>query len=187
MKNGMKLGLAVCGMALSLLILDALALPGTHVKIPVTPARPTDVATMEEIVKADYESVSGAVGIPRQWGRMLSLYDPNAKVFVVRKAANSELTLWAPTLQEYADEFDVRFVQEGHGEHEVAHKIFRFGNVATVFSSYEGRSSSTGQMTSRGVRTFQLYYDGNRWWISSVSWDAEHPITVIPEELLPRT
>jgi hypothetical protein len=38
---------------------------------------------------------------------------------------------------------------------------------------------------SRGVNSIELYFDGARWWISSVMWqseDAEHPI---PATLLP--
>jgi hypothetical protein len=38
---------------------------------------------------------------------------------------------------------------------------------------------------SRGVNSIELYFDGARWWISSVMWqseDEEHPI---PATLLP--
>jgi len=68
----------------------------------------------------------------------------------------------------------------------VAHKIHRFGNVATVFSSYEGKFTSTGKLYTRGVNIYQLYYDGKRWWISSVTWDAENYVNPIPPELLPK-
>ena len=73
------------------------------------------------------------------------------------------------TEQEYADEADEHFVRTGFTERELAHKIYRFGNVATVFSSYEGKETSTGKLLSRGVNIYQLYFDGKRWWISSVS------------------
>ena len=70
-------------------------------------------------------------------------------------------------------------------EHELAHKIFRFGNVATVFSSYEFKLCSDGEVKGRGVNIYQVYYAGGRWWISSVSWDAENLMNQIPGELLP--
>jgi hypothetical protein len=89
-------------------------------------------------------------------------------------------------LQEYADEADTNFVKEGFIEHEVAHKIHRFGNVATVLSSYEGKLTSTGKLYTRGVNIYQLYYADKRWWISSVSWDGEDYINAIPPELLPK-
>ena len=34
-----------------------------------------------------------------------------------------------------------------------------------------------------GVKIYQVYYVRKRWWISSVSWDAEHAINEIPGEL----
>jgi hypothetical protein len=51
--------------------------PAVQVKIPIIVARPEDVSSIESIVKADYESISGGVGVPRQWGRDLSLYGPH--------------------------------------------------------------------------------------------------------------
>jgi hypothetical protein len=89
------------------------------------------------------------------------------------------------TEQEYADEADEHFVRTGFTERELAHKIYRFGNVATVFSSYEGKETSTGKLLSRGVNIYQLYFDGKCWWISSVSWDGENVDNPIPDELQP--
>jgi hypothetical protein len=74
-------------------------------------------------------------------------------------------------------------VKEGFTERELAHDIHRFGNVATVLSSYEGKVSSTGKVVTRGVNIFQLYYDGKRWWILSMVWDRERPDNPIPPEL----
>lgn len=158
-----------------------------HVNIPVVPPRPEDVSTIEAIVNADYESFSGGQGVARQWGRDLSLYDVNARSFsVYRDSKDGPLTIWSPTLQEYANETDEHFTKDGFIERELAHKIYRFGNVATVFSSYEGKMSSTGKEYTRGVNIYQLYFADKRWWISSVSWDAENYINEIPEELLPQ-
>ena len=157
-----------------------------HIEIPTIAARPEDVSSPEAIVKADYETISGGVGVPRQWARALTLYDPNARQFSVYKDSKSgALTIWNPTLREYADEADGHLVSEGFVEKEVAHRIYRFGNVATVLSSYEGKFAS-GKLYSRGVNIYQVYYAGNRWWISSTSWDAESYINDIPPELLPK-
>jgi hypothetical protein len=40
---------------------------------------------------------------------------------------------------------DVSLVKDGSAERELAHKVYRYGNVATVFSSYEIKLSSTGR------------------------------------------
>jgi hypothetical protein len=41
-------------------------------------------------------------------------------------------------------------------------------------------------MVDRGVNIFQLYYDGQRWWILSIVWDEERSDNPIPPELLPK-
>jgi len=158
------------------------------VDIPIVAERPEDVSTIEAIVKADYESISGGVGVPRQWARDLSLHVSGARSFSPYKDSESDaLLIWSPTMQEYANGVDAHYVKNGFVEHELSHKIYRFGNVATVFSSYEGKMTSTGEIYSRGVNIYQLCFDGTRWWIVSVSWDDESPINTIPPELLPKT
>jgi len=177
----------LCALLLSLPHALAQDKPKPRVKVPVIAARPEDVSSIEAIVKTDYESVSGGIGVARQWARDFSLYDPFARSFVPSKGEKTgALVIWHPTQQEYADESDAQLVRDGFSEHEVAHKIYRYGNVATVFSSYEGTLASTGKLYSRGVNIYQLYYAGNRWWISSISWDAENNINPIPPELTPK-
>jgi len=161
--------------------------PKAHVPIPIIAARPEDVASPEAIVKADYESISGGVGVPRQWARDLTLYDPNARYFsVYRESKTGQLTRWTPTQQEYVDEADAHFVSVGFTERELAHETYRFGNIATVLSSFEGKEQSTGKVLYRGVNIYQLYFDGKRWWISSSACDGEHNINPIPPDLLPK-
>jgi ketosteroid isomerase-like protein len=157
-----------------------------NVKVETIPPRPDDVKSPEAIVRADYECISGGIGVARQWERDFSLFDPYARSFVpYKEEKTSALAIWNPTQQEYADLTDAHFLRDGFREHEVAHKIYQYGNVATVFSSYEGTMASTGKLYSRGVNVYQLYFAGNRWWISSVSWDDENPISSIPPELMP--
>jgi hypothetical protein len=66
------------------------------------------------------------------------------------------------------------------------HKTYRFGNVATVLSSDEGKAMSTGKVVTRGVNIFQLYYDGKRWRIHSIIWDDQRTDNPIPADLLPK-
>lgn len=151
---------------------------------PVTP-RPEDVSSIEAIVKASYETISGGVGVPRQWGRDETLFDPSARfVAVERDPKSGAIAATITTHQEFVDEFDEPGVKEGFTERELGHKIQRYGNVATVLSSYEGKNASTGKVITRGVNIFQLYFDGNRWWILSMVWDQETPTNPIPAELL---
>jgi len=162
--------------------------PQKHVQVQPVAARPEDVASIEAIVKASYETISGGVGVPRQWGRDESLFDPNVRfVAVERDPKSGAIVAMITTHQEFVDVADESTVKEGFTERELAHKIERYGNVATVLSTYEGKNASTGKVVTRGVNIFQLYFDGKRWWILSMVWDQETPANPIPPDLLPKS
>ena len=162
--------------------------PQKHVQVQPVAARPEDVASIEAIVKASYETISGGVGVPRQWGRDESLFDPNVRfVSVERDPKSGALVAMITTHQEFVDVADESTVKEGFTERELGHKIERHGNVATVLSSYEGKNASTGKVVTRGVNIFQMYFDGKRWWILSMVWDQETAANPIPPELLPKS
>jgi hypothetical protein len=188
MKKHTRRVVGICAMGMLAIALGALGQTKAkaHVQVPVIAARAEDVGSIEAIVRADYECISGGVGVARQWGRDLSLYDSNARFFIVEKDAKSGgVKISSPTWQEFTDESDAEMVKGGFVERELAHKIYRYGSVATVFSSYEGKISATGELYGRGVNIYQVYFAADRWWISSVSWDAERLINEIPPELQP--
>ena len=53
---------------------------------------------------------------------------------------------------------DESTVKEGFTERELGHKIERYGNVATVLSSYEGKNASTGKVVTRGSEYFPAVF-----------------------------
>jgi len=187
MKSRRTVAVVLCtaGM-LAVLSLAAQTKPA-HVHIPVVPARAEDVRSPEALVLADYECISGGVGVARQWGRDLALYDPHAYfVDMGTDPKTGAVVKQVMTPQEYADGGGARLVSGGFSERELAHVTHRFGNVATVLSSYESKSAASGKMVARGVNIYQTYFDGKRWWIASVVWDEERPGNPIPPELLPK-
>ena len=156
-----------------------------HVPVPKAEPRPEDVSTIEGIVKASYETISGGVGVPRQWGRDRTLFASSVRYITVGKDKAGMVRARTSDYQEYLDESDDFMVKQGFTEVELGKKIERFGNVATVLSSYEGKVMSTGKVVTRGVNIFSLYFDGKRWWIQTMLWDEETPGNPIPTDLLP--
>ena len=156
----------------------------SHINVSPAPARAEDVSSPEAIVRADLECISGGVGVPRQWARNLSLYDRHGFFVATRTDAKTgKVNTRSETVQEYIDRSDKGLVRDGLTERELAHRVHRYGNVATVLSSYEGKTAA-GKVVARGVNIYQVYFDGKRWWITSVVWDEETPGNPIPAELL---
>ena len=49
-----------------------------HVVVPTVAPRPADVATVDGVVKAYYDVITGPAGQPREWSRDRSLYIPTS-------------------------------------------------------------------------------------------------------------
>jgi hypothetical protein len=141
------------------------------VQVRAIAAKPEDVATIDGIVKAFYDVISGPAGQPRQWDRDRTLYYPTVQFFAV-DVRGGKAVVRVMDHQEYVDSSDAFFVKNGFFEREVDRKTDNAGNVAHVWSTYETRATADGPVTSRGVNTIQLIFDGTRWWITSVAWQS---------------
>jgi len=54
-----------------------------------------------------------------------------------------------------------------------------------VFSTYESRRTLNDEKPfMRGINSFQLWYDGKRWWVITILWQGESPDTPIPEKYI---
>jgi Domain of unknown function (DUF4440) len=146
-------------------------------------ANPDDVKTLDSIVAASYEALSGPVGEPRQWARYLSLLDPQARLVsasVDVTTGLAKIVRW--NREEYAASANEYLVKTGFVDRKLGCVINQYGHVATVRCGFEGLEQS--KLVERGVAIYQLYNDGKRWWITSVVWDQERPGNPVPAELL---
>jgi len=173
--------------ALFAAFLIALSLPGpvaaqAHVAVPAQAARPADVASIDGILAAFYDVVSGAAGQPRQWGRDRSLYVPDIRFVQTGVDRQGRVTAERMSHQEFVDGSNGQMVKNGFFETEIHRTTQRFGNIAQVMSTYEMRSTAGGPLIGRGINSVQLYWDGSRWWIASVAWDDERDGNQIPAE-----
>lgn len=156
-----------------------------HVEVPTMAPRPEDVGTLDGIMKAFYEVISGPPGQPRQWSRDRSLYIPNVRFVSVSKDSAGAIHADVMDHQTYVDRTNAYFVRAGFFEQEIHRTTHRFGNVVHVFSTYDTRQRADGPSIGRGINSVELFWDGARWWISAVQWDDERSDNPIPPEYLP--
>lgn len=154
---------------------------------PVQPAaQPADVASPAAILAAVYEVISGAAGHARDWDRFRSLYLPGARLIPTGpKKEGGGFFARTFTPDEYVARTTPFFEKEGFYEKEAARRMERYGNIVQVFSTYESRHDPKEAPFARGINSFQLFFDGTRWWVVTVFWQAETPETPIPKEFLP--
>lgn len=150
----------------------------------ITP-RPEDISSIDGIIKAFYEVISGPAGQPRQWARDRTLYTPGVKFFAM-EIRDGKPFANVMTHQQFVDGSNDSMVKNGFIESEIHRVTQKFGNIAHVLSTYEARQKSGGPIIERGINSIQLYYDGKRWWITSAGWDSERADNPIPKEYLPK-
>jgi hypothetical protein len=156
-----------------------------HVKVETILARVADVQSIDAIVRAMYEVISGPKGAPRQWARDRTLYLPGTRFMWTDREGPGPPRLINVDHQGAVDLLDKDMVEEGDFSREIHRTTQVFGNVGHVFSTYESRHSVNGPVVGRGINDLQLAYDGHRWWITALSFDEEAPGRAIPKEFLP--
>lgn len=155
------------------------------VEIATVEADPKDVSTIEGIVKAFYETISGGKNVPRQWSRDKTLYTPDVRFISMSEQADGKIRASVMNHNQYVNNTNEFLVSQGFNEREINRVVRRFGNIAHVFSVYEF-STEDGKAKGRGINSIELFWDGTRWWISAVSWDEERANNPIPKEFLPK-
>jgi hypothetical protein len=149
-------------------------------------ARPVDVSSMDAIVAALYDVISGPAGQVRDWDRMRSLFVPGARL-IPSVAGEHGATARVLDVDGYIERAGPTLERNGFFEREIARKTEAFGNIAHLFSTYESRHAlSDAAPFARGINSIQLLKDGDRWWIVTVFWDAERPNNTLPAQYLPK-
>jgi hypothetical protein len=151
------------------------------------PTRPADVASMESIIGALYDVISGPPGQNRDWDRFRSLFADGARLIVGAPSPEGRVPSRSMTVEEYVVAADPFLKRDGFWEREIAKRVERYGNVAHVFSTYESRvKTADAPPFSRGINSIQLVTNGQRWWVVTILWDFERAGNPIPAEYLPR-
>ncbi|MBV8516139.1 MAG: nuclear transport factor 2 family protein [Acidobacteria bacterium] len=149
--------LAVVALALVALSLACASTPAA------TPAAPSADLDITSTVLATYNVMSGPAG-RRDWDRYQDLFAPGAHIIAVKPDGRDVVTP-----EEFVTKWKPYYEQNALFEHPVATQVQRAGNVAQVLSTFESRHASTDDAPyARGVQSFQLVHQGDRWLIVSI-------------------
>ena len=143
-------------------------------------ANPVDVATIDGLINAYYECVSGHPG-QRDGERMLSLFVTGGKISI-------DLEGEEPTHKNAEDYLKTeRFltISTEFFEREISRDTQEFGHMANLISTYGiSDAMENTDYTARGVTVFQLIKHSGRWWILSTMWQRESTELPLPAHLL---
>lgn len=170
--------------ALLSLVLALISSPLAAQAAPPTP-RPSDVKSMDAIMAALYDVISGPAGQSRDWDRMRSLFVPGARLIPAIYRPDSVPRLRELSVEDYIKMSGPWLEKNGFFETEVARQVEQYGGVVHVFSTYDSRHKAEDPKPfARGINSIQLFDDGQRWWIVTILWEGERPNNPIPEKYL---
>ena len=135
-------------------------------------ARRSDVATLDAILHAFYEVISGPAGQQRDWDRFRSLFQAGGRLIPIVSVPGEEARARFLTPEDFIHRVEPIFAIEDFWERESSRQTETFGHVAHVLSSYESLRSPNDVPFERGTNSLQLFNDGSRWWIVSIVWNT---------------
>ncbi len=148
-------------------------------------ANPADVASVDSIIAAVYDVISGPAGKKRDWDRMRSLFVPGARLIPTGpRQTGGGFASRVLTVDEYIERASGFFEKEGFYEREASRKTEEFGQIVHAFSTYESRHAPDEKPFQRGINSIQLMNDGNRWWVVTIFWQGEDEKHPLPEKNL---
>ncbi len=141
-----------------------------------------EFSEIDDIMRALYEAVSGPPG-GQDWALERRICHPDARLVRTRVAEDGTPLAWSYDVEGFIEATIPLLEGRAFYEIETNRKVFRFGNVAQVFSAYEAREGGAeGELLFRGMNLVHLFRDGSRWWIMHVIWDNEREGVDLPGE-----
>lgn len=175
-------------LALALALLGPAAIRPAAAQSPQPPAvpaaRPADVQSLDGILTALYEVISGPAGQTRDWDRMRSLFVPGARLIPTGPAPEGGHRYRMLSVEDYISQVGPNLERVGFREREIARRVEEWGHIAHVFSTYSGGPEAEPDRAVRGINSIQLMNDGQRWWILNVFWEAESADNPLPTKYL---
>ena len=153
-------------------------------------ADPADVESIEAIIAAVYDVISGPATEERDWDRFRSLFHENGRLVPLAiQGEEARPIVWS--VEEYVERAGTQFREapifqdKGFYEVEASNVVEVYDRMAHVWSTYESRLDPSEEPFARGINSFQLYKTGDQWQVLTVFWEQESEAAPIPAEYLP--
>ncbi len=142
-----------------------------------------DVASVDAIVGALYDVISGEAGVARDWDRFKNLFTADARLIPTSKNQERKISYATLTPSDYTQLFESR-IATGFYEKELNRMTDAYGTIVHVFSTYETRESKEGPVTNRGINSIQLLKTHERYYIMNIFWCGENTGFLLPDHYL---
>jgi hypothetical protein len=165
-------------------VLPALTHPGLQAQ-EAAASKAGDAVSLDATLGSFYEIISGAPGQKRDWVRFRALFAPGARLVRSGRSMDGKPAMVSWEVEDYIAVVGAKVEADGLFESEIARRTEHWGSIAQVFSSFESRRSKTDPLgIQRGINAIQLRFDGSRWWIINLFWEAERGDNPLPDRFM---
>lgn len=113
-----------------------------------------DSTSVNKIIKAVYEVISGPAGHSRDWNRFRSLLAPGAHLIRTSVSSGGTIQITVLTPEDYIQRYGPALENNGSFEQEIARRMEQFAHVAEVFTIYESRHQQEEKHSRAALTAF---------------------------------
>ena len=138
-----------------------------------------DVSTIDGIMNAYYEVVSGPKGFIFDFETDRLIHAPNAIITRFNENNDFQRHTLAQEHEPLLEPYETSLY-----EIEVSRVSQEYGNIAHVWSTFAMVETLESEPFLRGINSISLYFKDGRWWIAS--WQTQYESdTEVPKKYLP--
>ena len=140
---------------------------------------PNVVKTIDGTINETLKIISGERGKKRNWESFRQLFTPDAQIAVLTHDSAGKGKIKTYTLEEFVRIGMKYYEGDGFIEYELNKTINEYNGIAQVFQAYYAKELNVEE---KGINSFQLIFDGERWWITSLLWVSDRNGVKLPPD-----
>lgn len=138
------------------------------------------VESIDGIVNEVLNLITGKKNKVRDWEAFRNLFAADAQISVLNHQQDGKAVLSTYTLEEFVRIGKQFYEQDGFIEYEIKKIVQEYNGIANVFQSYYAKELTVEE---KGINSYQLVFDGKRWWITNILWTSDRNGVELPQEL----
>lgn len=138
------------------------------------------VKTIDGTINESLKIITGERGKNRNWEAYRMLFTPNAQITYLHHDSKGKNTPFTSSLEEFVRNGRNYYENDGFIEYELKKQIIEYNGIANAFQSYYAKENEDEEL---GVNSFQLIWDGRRWWITNILWTNNSNGMELPDNL----
>jgi hypothetical protein len=125
------------------------------------------VNSIDRIVNEVLNIISGDPDKVRDWEAFRNLFDPDATISFLQHDSSGNNIYHSFSLNEFVEIGKNNYSNNSFLEYEITKTVDEYNGIAHVFQVYYAKGAASEE---KGINSYQLIHDGNRWWITSILW-----------------